>query len=146
MPAKKECTKPRAKAFLARPAEGQSYAVIFCKLHRKVKPNRYTIQVYSSDMIRGILELGAQITCKEASHKAIKGILEKRVDVSPLKPRYSLTIRDLDCLTSKEKVGELLKHDLQDLGEVQIGLTAERSRKQLIAILNLGKKKQQESH
>lgn len=41
---------------------------------------------------------------------------------------------------SKEEVGEVLKCDFPDLGEVQIGLTGENPMKQWIAILNLREK------
>lgn len=77
-----------------------------------------------------LLALGAKTKNKEAFCDIIRGILWEKAVVSALEPRCTLEIRDPHWFSVKEKIKEVLKWDIPDLGEMKIGLTLENLRRQ----------------
>lgn len=71
------------------------------------------------------MELSALTKNKKVFCEETRGILREKAVVPDLEPKFTLEIRDPDCLTVKEQVEEALKRDLPDLGEVKLGLPPE---------------------
>lgn len=86
------------------------------------------------------MELDVKTKNKEAFSEVITSILREKAVFSVLEPKYTLKIRDPNCLTVKEDVEDAVKRDIPDLGEIKVGFTPENSRRQRIAIADLREK------
>lgn len=120
---------------LIKPKQGRFCAEVLNKFRKKAKPEDSETEILTIWQARSggiFFELDAKTKIKEAFCEVIRSILEEKTYVSTLELKWTLEIRDLNCLTVKDEVKEYLNRTFQTRVISTICLTTGNPRKQRI--------------
>ncbi|KAJ8975986.1 hypothetical protein NQ317_016232 [Molorchus minor] len=147
---KKETARPKKakpEAILIKPTEGRSYAQVLGELRQKVNTAESKTDIMTVRRTRAgdvLIELDTKATGGAQLCESLRGAFAGSATVRTLKPKVTVEIRDLDCLTTEGRANtrgqkiailELEEKEAEQLikaGRVKIGFTCARIRRRVM--------------
>ncbi|KAJ8980479.1 hypothetical protein NQ317_013232 [Molorchus minor] len=144
---KKETARPKKakpEAILIKPTEGRSYAQVLGELRQKVNTAESKTDIMTVRRTRAgdvLIELDTKATGGAQLCESLRGAFAGSATVRTLKPKVTVEIRDLDCLTTEEEVQVAIREIIGNIPDNhRVSLTRPNTRGQKIAILELEEK------
>ncbi|KAJ8977407.1 hypothetical protein NQ317_003188 [Molorchus minor] len=144
---KKETARPKKakpEAILIKPTEGRSYAQVLGELRQKVNTAESKTDIMTVRRTRAgdvLIELDTKATGGAQLCESLRGAFAGSATVRTLKPKVTVEIRDLDCLTTEEEVKVAIREIIGNIpDDHRVSLTRANTRGQKIAILELEEK------